>query len=95
MGRMKSDYKNIGEFLKLLESIGEVRRIKEPVSPVIEISKFTDVESKKPDGGKALIFENVVDNGKKTFPAAKGEWLSHSDWNASPTRATESASLYK
>lgn len=70
MGRMKSDYKNIGEFLKLLESIGEVRRIKEPVSPVIEISKFTDVESKKPDGGKALIFENVVDNGKKTFPVA-------------------------
>lgn len=67
---MKSDYKNIGEFLKLLESIGEVRRIKEPVSPVIEISKFTDVESKKPDGGKALIFENVIDNGKKTFPIA-------------------------
>ncbi len=67
---MKKRYKNIGEFIKFLDSIGELKRIKEPVSPIIEISKFTDVESKRPDGGKALLFENVVDNGKKSFPVA-------------------------
>lgn len=67
---MKKRFDSIGEFVNFLDQIGEVKHIKEQVSPVIEISKFTDVESKKPDGGKALLFENVVDNGKKTFPVA-------------------------
>ncbi len=67
---MKTKFKNIREFISELEKLGEVKHIKEEVSPIIEISKFTDVESKKPDGGKALIFDNVVDNGKKTFPVA-------------------------
>ena len=67
---MKKNFKNIREFIAELEAIGEVEHIKEEVSPVIEISKITDRESKKVGGGKALIFDNVVDNGKKTFPIA-------------------------
>ena len=67
---MKKKFKNIREFIDTLEEIGELKRIKEEVSPEIEISKYTDIESKKLGGGKALLFENVVDNGKKTFPVA-------------------------
>ena len=70
MGTVKKSYKNIGEFIDALEASGELVRIKERVSPVIEISKYADAESKKPNGGKALLFENVVDNGRKTFPVA-------------------------
>ena len=70
MGSVKKSYKNIGEFIGALEASGELVRIKEAVSPVIEISKYADAESKKPNGGKALLFENVVDNGRKTFPVA-------------------------
>ncbi|MBQ6534591.1 MAG: menaquinone biosynthesis decarboxylase [Opitutales bacterium] len=67
---MKTHYKNIGEFIAELEKFGELMRVSEPVSPEIEISKITDAESKKPGGGKALLFENVVDGGKKSFPIA-------------------------
>ena len=58
---MKTKFKNIREFIDTLEQLGELTRIKEEVSPEIEISKYTDVESKKLGGGKALLFENVVD----------------------------------
>ncbi len=61
---------NLREFIDMLEDDGELLRIKKRVSPEIEISKITDSESKKPGGGKALLFENVVDNGKKSFPVA-------------------------
>ena len=67
---MKKRFDSIRDFVNFLDQIGEVKHIREKVSPIIEISKFTDVESKKPDGGKALLFENVVDNGEKTFPVA-------------------------
>ncbi len=67
---MRTHYKNIREFIDYLDSIGDLIRIKEPISPEIEISKITDIESKKPNGGKALLFENVIDNGKKSFPIA-------------------------
>lgn len=70
MGTVKSCYKNIGEFIDYLESKGELARITEEVSPVVGISKYADAESKKPGGGKALLFENVVDGGKKSFPVA-------------------------
>ena len=64
---MKKSFKNIAEFIGALESEGELRRVKEEVSSQIEISKITDAESKKPRGGKALLFENV--KGSK-FPVA-------------------------
>ena len=67
---MKKNFLNIAEFIDYLDKIGELKRIKEEVSPIIEISKYTDIESKAEGGGKALLFENVIDNGKKSFPVA-------------------------
>jgi len=64
----------LSEFLELLESQGELTRIKTRVSPVLEIAEVTDRICKTPAphghkevdrtapgrlGGKALLFENV------------------------------------
>ena len=67
---MSIKFDGIADFIKFLDERGELLRIDKEVSPVIGISVITDAESKKPGGGKALLFENVVDNGKKTFPVA-------------------------
>ena len=61
---------DIREFISQLEAEGLLRRISKPVDTKIEISKITDAESKLPDGGKALLFENPVRDGKRTFPVA-------------------------
>ena len=59
MGSVKKSYKNIGEFIGALEASGELVRIKEAVSPVIEISKYAD------DNGydlRAIGVPKTVDN---------------------------------
>ena len=56
---MKRWYKNLSEFMAVLESAGEVKTIDTPVSHFLDISKYTDRESKSPGGGKALLFKNV------------------------------------
>ena len=53
------NYPSLREFIFQLEREGELLRIKEPVSPILEITEITDRVSKQPDGGKALLFENV------------------------------------
>ena len=60
-------YKNLSEFINRLKKAGELKTIEKEVSPYIEISKYTDIESKKKGGGKALYFQNVK-NSK--FPVA-------------------------
>jgi len=50
-------YKNLYEFMDLLEKRGELIRIKEPVSPCLEITEITDRVCKS--YGPALLFENV------------------------------------
>jgi 4-hydroxy-3-polyprenylbenzoate decarboxylase len=50
-------YKNLHEFIVALDKAGELIRIKEFVSPVLEIPEITDRISKA--GGKALLFENT------------------------------------
>jgi len=50
---------SLTEFIEQLEREGELIRIHEPVSPILEISEITDRVSKLPGGGKALLFENV------------------------------------
>jgi 4-hydroxy-3-polyprenylbenzoate decarboxylase len=60
-------YKNLQKFLEALKDAGEMKTVKQTVSAEIEISRFTDRESKCPGGGKALFFENV--KGSK-FPVA-------------------------
>ena len=64
---MKRWYRNLSEFIQALERAGELKIINKPVSWHIEISKYTDAESKSTDGGKALLFKNVEGSA---FPAA-------------------------
>jgi 4-hydroxy-3-polyprenylbenzoate decarboxylase len=50
-------YKDLQAFVKALEKKGELVRIKEPVSPYLEITEITDRVCKR--YGPALLFENV------------------------------------
>ncbi len=50
-------YKSLQHFVEVLEQAGELKRISEPVSPVLEITEITDRVCKR--GGPALLFENV------------------------------------
>src|SRR5215217_3295735 len=52
-------FKNLQQFIELLEKEGELIRIKEYVDPRLEISEITDRISKTEGGGKALLFENT------------------------------------
>ena len=52
-------YPSLIEFIERLEIDGELLRINDSVSPILEIAEITDRVSKKPRGGKALLFENV------------------------------------
>jgi 4-hydroxy-3-polyprenylbenzoate decarboxylase len=52
-------YKNLTTYIELLEREGELVRIGAEVSAELEIAEITDRVSKSPDGGKALLFENV------------------------------------
>lgn len=53
------NYPSLREFIDRLDREGELLRIKEPVSPILEITEITDRVSKQPGGGKALLFENI------------------------------------
>jgi len=57
---MKTAYPNLDNFLKTLKANGELKIITAPVSPFLDISRYTDEESKQPDGGQALYFQNVT-----------------------------------
>ncbi len=50
-------YKDLQHFIQILEAEGELLRIKDPVSPKLEITEITDRVSKA--YGPALLFENV------------------------------------
>ncbi len=52
-------WENLGRFIAALDAEGELVRVKERVSPVLEITELADRMSKSPGGGKALLFENV------------------------------------
>ncbi len=54
-------------FLRDLESLGELRRIREEVSPRLEITEVADRVMKQPDGGPALLFERPAGH---TIPVA-------------------------
>ncbi|MFN9132495.1 MAG: hypothetical protein ACK5XO_07395, partial [Phycisphaerales bacterium] len=40
-------YPNLRSFVQALEAAGELRRIREPVDPVLEVARLADAESKK------------------------------------------------
>lgn len=52
-------YKDLREFLKLLEKKGLLKRIPAEVNPILEISEITDRMCKSHGGGQALYFERV------------------------------------
>ncbi len=67
MIRPTHSYPHLGAFIRDLEAAGELRVVAEPVSRIIEISRYTDRESKSPGGGKALLFTAVEGSD---FPVA-------------------------
>ncbi len=67
-------YKSLKEFITRLESEGELVRITEQVSPILEIAEITDRVSKSPEGGKALLFENVEGSAMPVLINAFGSW---------------------
>ncbi|MCE5194215.1 MAG: menaquinone biosynthesis decarboxylase [Nitrospiraceae bacterium] len=52
-------YKDLREFIKILEQKQLLHRIRTEVDPILEIAEITDRMSKSKDGGKALFFEKV------------------------------------
>lgn len=67
-------YNSLRDFIRRLESDGELVRIREPVSPILEIAEITDRVSKSPNGGPALLFENVEDSTMPVLINAFGSW---------------------
>jgi 4-hydroxy-3-polyprenylbenzoate decarboxylase len=64
-------YSSFTQFLERLEKEGELRRIPVPVDTELLIAEWADREMKSPNGGKALLFEQPVVNGKVSkFPVA-------------------------
>ena len=51
-------YRDFQDFLAKLEAAGELRKIRVPISPYLEITEIADRVMKA--GGPALLFENVV-----------------------------------
>ncbi len=52
-------YRNLQEFIDVLDKAGELVRIKAYVDPHLEMTEITDRVSKTSGGGKALLFENT------------------------------------
>jgi 4-hydroxy-3-polyprenylbenzoate decarboxylase len=67
-------YQSLREFVSDLEDAGQLIRIKEKVSPILEITEITDRVSKSNDGGKALLFDNVEGSSLPVLINAFGSW---------------------
>ena len=52
-------YRDLRHFIEVLDTKGLLRRVTTEVDPDLEIAEITDRVSKMPDGGYALLFENV------------------------------------
>jgi 4-hydroxy-3-polyprenylbenzoate decarboxylase len=56
-------FDNLRQFIAALEKEGELARIREEVDPILEVTEIADRVMKRPDGGKALLFERVRASG--------------------------------
>src|SRR5947199_4433173 len=64
-------YRSFRNFLAALDQAGELKRITIPVDTDLLIAEWADREMKSPDGGKALLFEHPIVDGKRSqFPVA-------------------------
>jgi 4-hydroxy-3-polyprenylbenzoate decarboxylase len=53
-------FESLKDYINLLEEKGQLVRVREPVSPILEITEITDRVCKGPSGvNKALLFENL------------------------------------
>ena len=66
------------EFVDALDKAGELVRVREPLATELEITELADREMKRPGGGKALLIEKPLVNGKVSpFPVAINTLGSH------------------
>lgn len=65
-------YKDLQEFISVLENQGELKRIQTEVDPQLEITEITDRISKS--NGPALLFENVKDSDFPVLINAMGSF---------------------
>ena len=64
-------YASFSQFLTALEKAGELERIRTPVETDLALTEWADREMKSPQGGKALLFEQPLIEGKVSkFPLA-------------------------
>src|SRR5712691_2984822 len=71
-------FESFGDFVTRLEEAGELRRFAQPIATELEITEIADREMKKPEGGKALLFEKPTVNGQVSpFPLASNTLGSH------------------
>ena len=64
-------YASFSQFLEALDQAGELQRITTPVETDLVIAEWADREMKSPGGGKALLFEQPLVDGKVSkFPVA-------------------------
>lgn len=65
-------FRDLHEFIAALEGAGELVRIREPLSVMLEITEVADRVMKSPGGGKALLFERPLlpDGSESAFPLA-------------------------
>ena len=64
-------YRSFRSFLDALDKAGELKRVAIPVDTSLLIAEWADREMKSPGGGKALLFEQPVIDGRKIeFPVA-------------------------
>jgi len=64
-------YSGFAQFVTALESAGDLIRVSIPVDTDLLIAEWADREMKSPGGGKALLFEQPVVDGKPSrFPLA-------------------------
>src|SRR5213079_1341485 len=71
-------YRSFSSYLDALEKAGELKRVAVPVDTDLLIAEWADREMKSPAGGKALLFEQPIVDGKKSeFPVAINTMGSH------------------
>ncbi len=71
-------FDSFGDFLRRLETAGELTRITQPIATELEITEVADREMKRPGGGKALLFEKPMVHGQiSPFPLAINTLGSH------------------
>ena len=57
-------YRSFRQFLDALEQAGELKRVAIPVDTELLVAEWADREMKSPGGGKALLFEQPIVDGK-------------------------------